>query len=137
MNWKRSTYCANGGCVEVGWIRSTRCSSGGCVEVSHQDGRIVVRDSKRGDRSAVIGFTPAGWRAFVDYAPGWDRETDVRVSGVLISKLKGVVGDVCLLDQDSVLTSTQSRHLHFTWEEWDAFVKGAEAGEFSVEVLTR
>lgn len=116
--WKRSTFCSDkGGCVEIS-----------CVEVGHEDGRVLVRDSKLGDLSPVFAFTPAGWRVFATVAAGWDRESIVLASGVTISKLTGVVGHACICDD-------RLRHLHFTWEEWDAFVKGVEAGEFTAEVL--
>lgn len=131
VGWRISSYCHDGSCVEVGWTRSACCQGGGCVEASERDGRILIRDSKRGKASPQIGFTPAGWRAFTDYAPEWDRETEVTVSGVRITKMLGIVSDVCLADDDA----RDRRHLHYTWEEWDAFVKGAQAGEFAVEVL--
>jgi hypothetical protein len=126
--WAVSSFCANGACVTVGWQRSTRCSNNGCVEVAHEDGRVLLRDSKKGDQSPQFAFTPTSWRVFVTVAADWDRETATLASGVTISKLTGVVGDVCLIDD--IL-----RHLHFTWEEWDAFVAGVRAGEFTAEAV--
>lgn len=128
MNWKRSTACASASCVEVA---SSYCSNGACVLVSHQEGRILVRASKEGDDSPVIGFTPSGWRSFLVVAAEWDRTSSVLISGVTLST-------TLLDDQVCVISDTVAdAHLHYTWDEWDAFVKGAEAGEFAVEVLTR
>ena len=50
ISWKRSSYsAANGNCVEVARLSS---------------GYIGVRDSKNAALPA-LGFTPAGWRAFI------------------------------------------------------------------------
>ena len=48
------------------WIKSTKSGSeGSCVEVNIQtQGEIKVRDSKLGDNSPILHFTPAEWRAF-------------------------------------------------------------------------
>ncbi|MDG4795813.1 DUF397 domain-containing protein [Micromonospora sp. WMMD1082] len=52
------------------WRKSTRSSGnqGDCVEVADNLARVVgVRDSK--DRPGpVLTFTPATWRAFVEFA---------------------------------------------------------------------
>ena len=48
-NWRRSTYCANTGCVEVA-----------------EDGdRILMRDSKNPSQPH-LGFDRADWREFID-----------------------------------------------------------------------
>lgn len=42
-----------------------------CVQVATAaDGTIGVRDSKKGDRSAVLEFSPAEWSAFTDGVRG-------------------------------------------------------------------
>jgi predicted secreted Zn-dependent protease len=46
------------------WRRSTKCASGNCVEVAEVDGQIMVRDSKN-PGLAPLPFTQAEWRAFV------------------------------------------------------------------------
>lgn len=117
--------------MDIPWKRSTRCSSNGCVEVSRQDGKVLVRDSKKGEDSPVLEFTPSGWRVFVAVALEFVPGHAVRASGMIVSSLDGVEQDVCVLDEQSL------RHLHLTTEEWDAFVAGAKAGEFDVEALTR
>lgn len=127
--WTQSSFCSNGACVQIGWRRSTDCASNACLEVAHADGRVLLRDSKLAE-SPVIEFTPSGWRGFCTVAAEWDREKLVNISGMMLSKLTGVETDVCLLEYDTL------RHLHFSWEEWDAFLEGAAAGEFGVEVLS-
>jgi uncharacterized protein DUF397 len=50
-NWRKATFSggANGGCVEVGTI----------------PGYYGVRDTKLGDASPVLAFTPVEWQAFL------------------------------------------------------------------------
>lgn len=53
-----------------GWHKSS-CSQGqsGCVEVTTQvPGWIGVRDSKLGERSPILAFTPREWTAFLSGA---------------------------------------------------------------------
>jgi hypothetical protein len=45
------------------WRRSTYCSSGGCVEVAREGQDIVVRNSTDGDN--VVAFAPDAWTDFV------------------------------------------------------------------------
>ncbi len=52
--WRRSSYCANGACVEV---------ADGCSTI---DPRVLVRDGKSGDLSPRLSFTPAAWSTFLD-----------------------------------------------------------------------
>ena len=49
------------------WTKSTKSNpSGNCVQVRTGDtGAIQVRDSKLGDRSPVLLFTPSEWDAFL------------------------------------------------------------------------
>lgn len=128
MNWKRSTFCANGGCVEVGWQRATACSSGGCVEVSHQDGVIVVRDSKN-PKARRIEWSTDMWSSSVlgriadGYLPAYAVEVGVEKPSMLVLPAW----------QGGAVTWGQ---LEFTAEEWRAFVDGVSAGEFSVATLT-
>jgi hypothetical protein len=52
---------------EVHWIKSSRSNEGGtnCVELATFDGNVLVRDSKLGDASPVLTFTPAEVAAFL------------------------------------------------------------------------
>jgi hypothetical protein len=48
------------------WIKASLSSGGdNCVEVMQTIGGVLVRDSKYGDDSPVLGFTPSEWEAFV------------------------------------------------------------------------
>jgi Domain of unknown function (DUF397) len=49
------------------WRKSTLSGENNCVEVAFLDGRIAVRDSKD-HQGAVLTFTAAEWRAFLDGA---------------------------------------------------------------------
>jgi hypothetical protein len=45
---------------------SSFCSAGGCVEVGRSlDGSITVRDSKDAERRSSLVFSAAEWSAFV------------------------------------------------------------------------
>jgi len=48
----------------IQWRRSSRCDSGSCVEVAHIDCAIAIRDSKDAD-GPVLTFSPQEWAAFV------------------------------------------------------------------------
>jgi hypothetical protein len=65
--WRKSTFSGTNGCVEVSlpeWRKSSRSHDSGCVEVAHQDGAVLVRDSKH-PQGPVLRFTPREWEAFV------------------------------------------------------------------------
>lgn len=136
MDWKRSTYCANGLCVEVAahWQRSSYCSTGGCVEwsrsrcsmgscveVERQDEKVYLRDSKLGEESPVIEFTPACWSEFLDA---------VRRDALPDDAIEMMDGGVWLPVPGPRFDGW---HLKFDREEWDAFVKGVKAGEFDLQ----
>ncbi|GIF19824.1 hypothetical protein BJ973_006866 [Actinoplanes tereljensis] len=46
------------------WKRSTRCTSGTCVEIATVGGTYLVRDAKDPD-GAVLHVGAAGWAAFL------------------------------------------------------------------------
>jgi hypothetical protein len=47
------------------WRKSSRCGSGTCVEVAKMDDTYLIRDSKNPE-GAALSFTPAEWNAFVE-----------------------------------------------------------------------
>ena len=47
------------------WRKSSRCGSGTCVEVAKVEDTYLVRDSKNPE-AAALSFTPAEWDAFVE-----------------------------------------------------------------------
>jgi hypothetical protein len=53
-----------GNTINLQWRKSSYSGSGGsdCVTVGQAATAIVVRDSKQGDRSPVLAFTPDTWR---------------------------------------------------------------------------
>jgi hypothetical protein len=68
LDWRKSSSCTQGDCVEVAWRKSSSCIQGGCVEVSQPvTDTILVRDSKNPD-GAFLTFTADEWRAFLDGA---------------------------------------------------------------------
>ena len=69
LNWRRSSLCANSGCVEVAyagadWRRSSLCIVGECVEVAHAVDGVAMRDSKNED-GPVLCFEMSDWNTFV------------------------------------------------------------------------
>jgi len=66
--WRKSSRSAcNGNCLEAAFRKSTYSGSGhtNCAEAALRDGIVLVRDSKLGDGSPVLEFSPAAWAAFL------------------------------------------------------------------------
>lgn len=63
--YKISSFCSGGDCVEVGYRRSSFCAAGNCVEVATSPvGAVLVRDTK--DRSkGPVQFSPGAWGVFL------------------------------------------------------------------------
>jgi hypothetical protein len=51
--------------VDAVWRKSTYSAVNGCVEIALLDGMVAVRDSKNQQGQALV-FTPVEWQAFVD-----------------------------------------------------------------------
>jgi Domain of unknown function (DUF397) len=102
----------------AGWRTSTRSNNGGsCVEVDFTAAGVHMRDSKAHGTGPIIGFTPAQWAAFL-------RES--------VRGLPSANGAVTVTHSDGtqVRSAAGEVTLHFTPDEWAAFVAGAEDGEF-------
>jgi hypothetical protein len=52
--------------VNAAWRKSSYSGSRNCVEAAQQDGMVKVRDTKHGEQSPVLAFTPGIWRRFTD-----------------------------------------------------------------------
>jgi hypothetical protein len=50
--------------TEVEWRRSSYCANGNCVEVAFVGTHVLVRDSKDQD-GPILRFTSADWSAFL------------------------------------------------------------------------
>jgi hypothetical protein len=50
------------------WRKSNLSGDTGCVEVAFIDGTIGVRDSKLGDGSPILEFSPHEWDVFIQAA---------------------------------------------------------------------
>lgn len=60
--WVKSSYSfSNGNCLE--WRKSTFSAAGNCIEVAPS---VQVRDSKLGDASPIVRFSPAVWQSFTE-----------------------------------------------------------------------
>lgn len=62
--FQRSSFCAGGDCVEIAFERSSFCGNGACVEVARPPGAVLVRDGKDPD-GPVLTFDPQQWDAFL------------------------------------------------------------------------
>lgn len=60
VQWVQSSECSGGNCVEA----RSACADNACVEVGHQQGMVLVRDSKD-PGGPVLQFDHDEWRAFV------------------------------------------------------------------------
>lgn len=79
---------------------------------STEDGDVLVRDSKLGDASPILRFTPAEWAEFVT----------------------AVADGLVVVNEDRFLINSRGiddTFLSFTAGEWDAFRDGCQRGEFS------
>lgn len=68
LEWRTSSRSNSGACIEAGlqdvrWRTSSVCDSGACVEVAPS---VQVRDSKLGDASPIVRFSPAVWQSFTE-----------------------------------------------------------------------
>ena len=62
--WRKSSYSANGNCVEMAWQKSSHSASGECVEVA-VPGEVHVRDTKDRD-GGELKFGRQEWLAFLE-----------------------------------------------------------------------
>lgn len=134
LTWKRSTACTGGACVEVAWSRSSFCANGacvevafskssysggnGCVEVGHDDGRVLVRDSKNPD-AEPISFQRTEWMSTV-------------LAPVMLGRVPHTV-EHCEAGYTwhGHTVEGHRQALTFTAEEWEAFCAGVRNGEFN------
>lgn len=64
--FETSSYCTNATtCVEVGYHTSSHCDAATCVEVGASETAILVRDGKN-QTGPVLTFTPNAWAEFMD-----------------------------------------------------------------------
>lgn len=65
--WTKSSYSqTDTNCVELAWIKSSFSGTqDNCVELAQLGDAIGVRDSKKGDTSPILEFTPAQFAALI------------------------------------------------------------------------
>lgn len=57
------------------WQRSSFCADGSCVEVRRNGDRVEVRDSKLGEESSIANFTPGQWSTVLRMTKRFELET--------------------------------------------------------------
>jgi len=102
----------------AGWRTSTRSNNGGsCVEVDFTAAGVHMRDSKARGTGPIISFTPAQWVAFLRESM---RGLPSANGAVIVTHSEGT----------QVRSTADKVTLHFTPDEWAAFLAGAEDDEF-------
>jgi hypothetical protein len=117
---------------EDDWTKSTfSAASNCCVEVKQHGDEVFVRDSKYrrsvgNDPSAepVIAFSLPQWEAFLHDVMNSE---EAGASAYPVTRRSGGSVDITAADTQITLT--------FTADEWSAFVRGVQLGEFDVPVL--
>jgi hypothetical protein len=108
--WDKASFSVpQGNCVEAGAVTTSSFSNDSdmCVEAGAEGHVVAVRDTKDRSIEPVI-FGLGEWKAYI---------TEVKEG---LHPLRGGVGDYTI------------GHLHYDRGEWDAFVKGVNAGEFDL-----
>jgi len=125
--------CDSGACVEVQWVAA--CEGNPCVEVAIEPcNRVLVRDSKLGDRSPVIEYSASWWQTRCAAMKAMVRVVarrttppsaqEVVAAAWLPSGVRRIDNNYQWRKGDAVLT--------FTTEEWDTFVSSVCNGTFDI-----
>lgn len=62
--YKKSSFCDTGSCVEVEYKKSSLCSDSACVEVAEGEPIVRVRQTENPDQ--IIVFGSDAWRGFIE-----------------------------------------------------------------------
>lgn len=115
LQWS-SSACADYRCVQVATAEGAdlhaHCADDRCIYPDLPDGSVLIRDSKLGQRSPLLVFTPEQFRDLV--------ASTAAGAGTLVD------GQYILSDPNAELA------LSFTAGEWAAFTDGCRRGEFSL-----
>lgn len=104
--------------MDDGWVKSDFCDAGACVEVKYMpDGGFVRSSFCEGGACIEVGYQSS----FPHVAGTWHAGEPVMT--------QNPDGSV------TIGSTTDPATVTFTGQEWAAFVKGADAGQFSVERL--
>lgn len=90
------------------------CAKDQCTYPDLQDGTILIRDTKLGQQSPLLVFTPRQFQDLVEATAAGTRHLDA--GGRLLIRDPG----------------NASLYLSFTPGEWDAFADGCRRGEFTL-----
>ena len=134
VSWKKSMFSANGACVETAHVPADMHSAsnpeGSCVETGHEDGQVIIQDSKNPGphlhvdvfywpailQSFRLGLYPnvGPLRVTRRHCPPWEPGKEGNTIVYLFR----------VHDDDTVL--------EFTPSEWDAWIAGIQAGQFDL-----
>lgn len=103
------------------WTRSSYCANGACVDVAYEDERILVRDAA----GTIIELRPDVWKAVLTHV------AEGRTPANAHSYPDGRVEWLGM----PPYTGTEPVTLRYDAAEWAAFVAGVRGGEFTVAAL--
>lgn len=110
-NWTQSSYCHTSSCCVQVWRKSTFCTDNACVEVG-----VWKKSTKSGP-----------WTDNCVEVAGWQNASLTDNTCVEVD-LQGPLDEVLVRDSKD----PDGPVLHFTPDEWRAFIKGAKDGEFDL-----
>lgn len=69
--WRKSSYSnPSGCCLETAFRKSSYSGGTNCTEAALAADLVLVRDSKLGEASPILAFSPAQWQAFTSGIKG-------------------------------------------------------------------
>ncbi|KZM69765.1 DUF397 domain-containing protein [Nocardia terpenica] len=131
-HWFKSSYSRDSSsCVSVSldWVKSTFSrDSSNCVQVRQNADTVLIRDDKYigepTDEPIIV--VPVGiWNDFLSIVA--DEE-------VATGTIEGIPEIIRTVDGSTTLRGSNGQTLTFTADEWTAFTKGVQAGEFTSTV---
>lgn len=105
------------------WQKSTRSNpSGNCVEARSENEYVLVKDSKLGDNGPIFAFTRPDWTNFIGQIK----------TGITCPNAGPFEAWLMATGMDLVDNGRRAA-LHFTNDEWRAFVEGVADGQFDLK----
>jgi hypothetical protein len=111
--------------MDIEWRRSSACANGNCVEVAYELERVFVKDS----HGTTIELREDVWVDLIGSISDGADNPEPKWIAILPNSVRwfGV----------PTHRGDESVALRYTLAEWDEFLAAARRGEFDVEVLSR
>jgi hypothetical protein len=108
------------------WRRPRRCEAQHCVEVAISNDRVLVRSSHL-PAGPVLHNTPQQWSYLLDAVCSGNPTPEQAAARLAV---------VDVVDDGVYWRGDDGAALPFDWDEWAAFIKSAQAGEFDLPEVT-